>query len=213
MRVILVRHYKTQGNEAGRILGWGNSLPCPDWKVNVDFIERQLHEHGVSFDAVYSSDLERAYRSAQVYASSFGIAGVISDPALKEVNYGEMQTRHKAWVIENLPGHKSDPDMVYPGGESFRQMQRRSVDFFNSLAKSHPRQTVLVVSHAGVIRGIVSHFLGLEYARCLKPGVPFRYIGDFQFDGANCRRYDELGKLSGFVLEGIIEIPFHNPAG
>jgi len=208
MRVILVRHYKTQGNEAGRILGWGDSPPCPDWKINVDFISRQLRENGASFDAIYSSDLERSYQSAQAYASSFGIAEVISDQALKEINYGEMQTRQKAWVIENYPGHKNDPDMVYPGGESFRQMQQRSVDFLNSLAELHPEQTILVVSHAGVIRGIVSHFLGLEYARCLKPGIPFRYIGDFRFDGTSCRCYDELGKPSGFVCDGIIEIPF-----
>jgi len=87
-------------------------------------------------------------------------------------------------------------------------MQQRSVDFLNSLAELHPEQTILVVSHAGVIRGIVSHFLGLEYARCLKPGIPFRYIGDFRFDGTSCRCYDELGKPSGFVCDGIIEIPF-----
>ena len=101
--------------------------------------------------------------------------------------------------------------MVYRGGESFRQMQQRSVDFVSSMSVSHPGQTFLVVSHAGVIRGIICHFLGLDYASCLKPGIPFRYIGDFQFEGTNCLRYDELGKPSGFVGDGIIETPFVGP--
>ncbi len=210
MRVILVRHYKTKSNEEGRIVGWGDSPPCPDWKVNVDFIDRRLREKNISFDAIYSSDLQRSLRTAQVFAASFGIAGVSSDSALNEINYGEVQTRQKTWVFEHYPQHKKDPDLVYPGGESFRQMQRRSVGFFEALAISHPRQTVLVVSHAGVIRGAVSHFLGLDYACSLKHGIPFRYIGDFFFEGTNCLRYDELGKPSGFVRDRVVEIPVAN---
>jgi broad specificity phosphatase PhoE len=210
MRIILIRHYKTESNEAGRIVGWGDSPPCPDWKVSVDFIEQQLRDGGVSFDAIYSSDLQRSLRTAQIYAARFDIDEVSSDPALKEINYGDVQTRQKAWVFENYPQHKIDPDMVYPGGESFRQMQRRSVKFFESLAISHPHKTILVVSHAGVIRGLVSHFLGLDYARSLKHGIPFRYMGDFLFEGTVCVRYDEPGKLSGFVRDAVIEIPRTN---
>jgi broad specificity phosphatase PhoE len=208
MRAILIRHYKTESNEAGRIVGWGDSPPCPDWKVGVDYIETRLRDQGVEFDAIYSSDLQRSLQTARIYASSLGITDVVSDPALKEINYGGVQTREKSWVFEHYPQHKKDPDLVYPDGESFRQMQRRSVDFFNRLALSQAQRTILVVTHAGVIRGLVSHFLGLDYRKCLSYGIPFRYIGDFLFEGTNCLRYDEPGKLSGFVRDGAIEIPF-----
>jgi alpha-ribazole phosphatase len=208
MRVILTRHYQTISNAAGRILGWGNSPPCPGWKADVDFIDNRLREDGVSFDAVYSSDLERARETAKTYAGSFGIADVVAIPELKEINYGNLQTRNKSWVTEHYPQHKKNPELVYPDGESFQQMQQRSVQFLSSLTLAHPELTVLVVSHAGVIRGIISHFLGLEYASSLKHRIPFRYIGDFLFEGENCVRYDELGKSSGFVEDGAIEIPF-----
>jgi alpha-ribazole phosphatase len=208
MRVILTRHYQTISNAAGRILGWGNSPPCPGWKGDVDFIDNRLREDGVSFDAVYSSDLERARETAKTYAGSFGIADVVAIPELKEINYGNLQTRKKSWVTEHYPQHKKNPELVYPDGESFQQMQQRSVQFLSSLTLAHPELTVLVVSHAGVIRGIVSHFLGLEYASSLKHRIPFRYIGDFLFEGENCVRYDELGKSSGFVQDAAIEIPF-----
>ena len=76
MRVILIRHYKTQSNKEGRILGWGDSPPYPNWMKNINIIDAGLRENGVNLDAVYSSDLERSYQTARVYAASFGIAEV-----------------------------------------------------------------------------------------------------------------------------------------
>lgn len=211
MRVILIRHYQTQSNAEGRILGWGNSPPYHDWKDNVDFIDTRLHENGINFDAIYSSDLERARQTAKIHAGSFGIPDVISIPELNEINYGKLQTKKKSWVAGHCPRHKKDPDLVYPDGESFRQMQQRSVRFVSSLALANPQNTILIVSHAGVIRGIVSHFLGLEYASSLKHSISFRYIGDFLFNGNSCVCYDEFGKPSGFVRDGVIEIPLARP--
>lgn len=209
MRVILTRHYQTVSNAEGRILGWGTSPPCPGWKDDVDYVANRLRECDVKPDAVYSSDLERARQTASTYAGLFGIPDVVEIPELKEINYGKLQTRKKSWVIEQYPEHKKNPHLVYPDGESFQQMQQRSVQFLSSFALTHPELTVLIVSHAGVIRGIISHFLGLEYAASLKHWIPFRYIGDFVFAGENCVRYDELGKSSGFVGNGAIEIPFN----
>jgi broad specificity phosphatase PhoE len=140
-----------------------------------------------------------------------GIHLIHDTPALNEVNYGKLYKKKKKWVAEHYPRHKKDPDLVYPKGESFRQMQQRSVSYISSLAKTHPQQTVLVVVHAGVIRGLVSHFLGLNYADNLSHRISHRYIGDFVFDEESCVRYDELGKLSGFVRDGVIETPFSCP--
>jgi len=208
MRVFLIRHYQTQSNFAGRILGWGNSPPRPDWAADANFITCRLRETGVSLDAIYSSDLERARRTAMTYANALGGPEVIDVPELKEINYGKLQTKDKSWVFREFPLHKKDPDLVYPDGESFRQMQQRSVRFISFLAATHPQDTVLIVSHAGVIRGVISHFLGLEYAASLKQKIPFRYIGDFLLAGESCTRYDELGKPSGFVRAGGLQIPY-----
>jgi broad specificity phosphatase PhoE len=62
MRAIIVRHYKTIINASEQILGWGDAPRDSGWKADVDFVGDRLREHGISFDAVYSSDLER-YRS------------------------------------------------------------------------------------------------------------------------------------------------------
>ena len=89
-------------------------------------------------------------------------------------------------------------------------MQQRSVGFFESLCSRHKEDTILVVVHAGVIRGFVSHFLDLPYAENLKRKITHRYIGDFLFEGNRFVRYDELGTRSGFVREGVLSVPVEN---
>ncbi len=211
MRAIIVRHYKTIINASEQILGWGDAPRDSGWKADVDFVGDRLREHGISFDAVYSSDLERSRQTAMFHARLLGIQIINDTPALNEVNYGKLYKKKKKWVAEHYPLHKKDPDFVYPGGESFRQMQQRSVSYLSLLAMRQPGRTVLVVVHAGVIRGLVSHFLGLDYADNLKHKISHRYIGDFLFDGNTCVRYDELGKPSGFVRDGVIEVPLSCP--
>jgi broad specificity phosphatase PhoE len=208
MRVILTRHYKTISNEDDRILGWGDSPPGSEWKADIEYVDARFQAHGLEFDEIYSSDLERSRQTAIIHAVRYRIAVVNSAAELNEINYGKLQKHKKSWVARFYPQHKKNPDMVYPDGESFRQMQQRSVGFLLSLATRHPRQTVLIVAHAGVIRGIVSHFLDLEFADNLKQKVAFRYIGDFLLEDGNCLSYDELGEASGFASNGVIELPF-----
>ena len=188
-------------------MGWFDSPRSRDWKADIDFIDARLREHEIRFDSVHSSDLERSRQTALIHARNLGITDVHATPELKEINYGKLQKMKKMWVSRFFPQHKKNPDLVYPSGESFRQMQKRSVEYLSNLAQAHPGKTVLIVTHAGVIRGIVSHFLGLDYAAHLEHKISFRYIGDFLFEASNCVRYDELGKPSGFVRDGAIEIP------
>ena len=210
MRAIITRHYKTLINASEQILGWGDAPRDHSWRSDVNFVDARLREHGIRFNAVYSSDLERARQTAMFHARGWGIQIINDHPALNEVNYGSLYKKKKKWVAKHYPQHKKDPDFVYPEGESFRQMQQRSVNFLTSLAETHPEQTLLIVVHAGVIRGFVSHFLNLEYSDNLQHKISHRYIGDFQFDGTTCVRYDELGNPSGFILAGVVETPCYS---
>ncbi|MBL3528909.1 MAG: histidine phosphatase family protein [gamma proteobacterium endosymbiont of Lamellibrachia anaximandri] len=207
MRAIVVRHYKTLINESGLIMGWGDAPRVKGWEADLTYVDGILNEHNIQFSAVYTSYLERARQTGMFYARKRGIPLVRDTPALNEINYGTLYRKSKSWVEKNFPRHKKDPDFVYPVGESFSQMQARSVKFFESLTAKHQDETILVVVHAGVIRGFVSHFLGLPYAENLKRKITHRYIGDFMFEGVQCVRYDELGKSSGFVRDGAISIP------
>jgi len=208
MRVIVVRHYKTMINKLGQIMGWGDSPRSEDWQIDLAFVDGVLSEHLLKITAVYTSDLERARQTGMYHAERRGINLVHDQAELKEVNYGTLYKKSKKWVEKHIPEHKKDPDYVYPKGESFRQMQQRSVSFIESLWSKHKHDTILVVVHAGVIRGLVSHFLGLPYAENLKRKISHSYIGDFQFKHNSCVRYNELGQPSGFVRDKVLTIPY-----
>jgi broad specificity phosphatase PhoE len=207
MRAIVVRHYKTILNAADQIIGWGDAPRAKGWRADLAFVNDRLRECDIRPQAIYSSDLERARQTAMFFAKCHGIHVVHDSALLNEVNYGSLYKKSKKWVASHIPQHKVDPDFIYPDGESFRQMQIRSVSFLASLAGLYPERTILLVVHAGVIRGFVSHFLGLDYASQLKRKLSHRYIGDFQFRGHVCVRYDELGRPSGFVRDGVVEVP------
>ena len=206
-RTIVIRHYKTLFNETRKIMGWRDAPGAEGWMEDAKWIEEVLRERVGSLDAVCSSSLERARNTAMHFAAQFGVSDVVHSDALREVNYGALYGKTKRWVTENIPQHKNDPDFVYPEGESFRQMQERSVRYFRSLSRRYPGKTVLVVVHAGVIRGLVSEFAGLDYAANLKRKVSHQYIGDFRMRDDTCVGYDELGRPSGFVRDGVLKLP------
>jgi broad specificity phosphatase PhoE len=209
MRVLVVRHYKTLGNANNQILGWGDSPRVKEWAEDLEAVDARLRAAEVSIDAIYSSFLERSRQTAMFYARKRGILVVNDSSALNEVNYGALYGKDKIWVKEQFPEHKKNPDFVYPAGESFRQMQTRSLAYILGLERKHREDCLLVVVHAGVIRGLVCGLLGIDYAANLKRRIGHRYIGDFSIRNGVCRAYDELGEPSGFVNKGVIELPFH----
>jgi broad specificity phosphatase PhoE len=208
MRAIVVRHFKTLSNAERRIMGWGDAPPAPDWERDLAYVDRVLLRRDISLDAVYSSGLGRARETARYYAGKRGIDPIQPNQCLNEVNYGCLCDKEKRWVVAHYPQYKKDPDYVYPEGESFRQMQRRSVAALLQIAEHHENQTVLVVSHAGVIRGLVCHFLGLDLGANLKRRISHRYVGDFVIRDSACLHYNELGIRSGFAKDGVVRLPW-----
>ncbi len=211
MRLILVRHFRTQSNEARRIMGWGDAPPAKNWEEDLHAVDQCLEQHHLVIDAIYSSDLGRARETARYFARRRGLAGVESHLAFNEVNYGDLFGLDKDSASTAYPQFKTDPDYVFPGGESFRQMQARCCARVLELAAGNRDRTLLLVAHAGVIRALVCHFLGLDLAEHLRRKVSHRYIGDFQFQDGRCLCYDELGQPSGFVRDGIIGVPWSCP--
>ena len=121
----------------------------------------------ISFDHLYSSDLGRAVQTASTIAHECK-KEVILETELRERNMGVFQghTREekKAQYPEIWKECKAvGPDYIIPGGgESQNQRLARSIKVMNRLADAHPGETIVVVSHDGILRGFFSHLLGLE---------------------------------------------------
>ena len=188
-------------------MGWSDSPRMAGWLDDVVYIERILRQRRQVPDLIYTSALERSRHTGNYLADQFD-RPVLNAQHLNEVNYGRLAEKPKKWVAANYPRHKRDPDVVYPGGESFSAMRERVVQFVAELTDKYQDQTLLCVAHAGVIRALVSDFLQLDFSLQLKRSIPHRYIGVMSFEGASCRNYDEWGEPSGFVKDGLIRLPW-----
>ena len=121
----------------------------------------------VSYNHLYSSDLGRAEQTANTIAQECNTS-VILDKQLRERHMGVFQGRtreeKKAEYPEVWKQCKAvGLDFVIPGGgESQNQRLARSIRVMNRLADAHPDETIVVVSHDGILRGFLSHILGLD---------------------------------------------------
>lgn len=67
-------------------------------------------------------------------------------------------TGRKMWqVVQQYPSRAE-----FPNGETMRGVQTRAVNAIEALVEAHPRETVVVVSHADLIKMVIAHFLGMH---------------------------------------------------
>jgi len=127
---------------------------------------------GVDLDAVYSSDLRRAWETADAVASAKGL-DVIRLPELREVDVGswsgltrdECEARFPEAFARWRAGGSGWDD-----GESYEEMGERIVEAIGRLAAEHQGGAILVVSHGGPIRAVHAHALGVDIATHRRTG-------------------------------------------
>ncbi len=161
----LVRHGQTQWNLQGRIQGH-TDVPLAEFgRRNVRAQAKSLA--GLTFSAVYASDLSRTVETAQILVNDADVS-VQTDPKLREFSYGqwegltleEVQARDQEDFA--LRFRQRDVDFAAPGGESAIQLLQRVRRFYVKAASVHdPEENLLVVTHGGSIRALTLCLLGL----------------------------------------------------
>ena len=152
-RVLAIRHGETDWNVDGRIQG---QLDIPlnavgQWQVHR--LALAVADEGI--DAVYSSDLLRAFETAQSVSRGAG-QPITTDVGLRERGFGVFEGLSFAEIRARWPEQaerwrKRDPDFGAEGGETLRDFSARSIATVERLAALHPGQTIAVVSHGGVM--------------------------------------------------------------
>lgn len=119
---------------------------------------------GVRIDTIVSSPLERCRETAAPLAKARGRA-VDVGRAWIEVGYGEWTGRSISQLRRTKLWRRvmfAPSNVRFPGGESLLEVQVRAVDATFDIAARHARGTVVVVSHADVIRLLVAHLAGMH---------------------------------------------------
>lgn len=152
-RFCLIRHGETDWNSEKRIQGQIDIDLNATGEAQARAVKAGLLGH--SFAAVYSSDLLRARRTAQIATADLGLA-VLPAPTLRERHFGVLQgvTANEASVQrpDVFRNHQArTPDYDYEGGESLIRFAERVMTGLNGLAVRHVGQSVLAFTHGGVL--------------------------------------------------------------
>ncbi|KAI3452050.1 hypothetical protein Pfo_008715 [Paulownia fortunei] len=157
--IIVIRHGETEWNADHRIQGHLDvDLNGVGRQQAVAVADRLSREPKIS--AVYSSDLKRAFDTAEIIAKSCRVLEVTKDPDLRERHLGDLQgvVFHETAKV-NPEAHKAfvsnrDDQEIPGGGESFNQLYERCTLALQRIAKKHRGERVVVVSHGGTIRAL-----------------------------------------------------------
>ena len=160
--LLLVRHGHTP--TAGKILtGWSRGVHLTErGREQARALAERLD--GVPVQAIYSSPLERCRETAAPLARARGLE-VRTRRDLLEVDYGEWTGRSiRQLARTKLWGsvQRSPSSVRFPGGETLRGVQARSVDAVRAIAEEHPDGTVGIVTHADVVRLLLADLAGMH---------------------------------------------------
>ncbi len=172
--LVLIRHGRIQGYEEKRFIGQTEVPLDPLGRQQACFWKQ--HIANIHFDRVYSSRLSRCRETAEIICPD-----TVSIPAapLNEIHMGDWDGL-KFSEIKNKHPQKfkqrgEHMDRFRPeNGESFQDLSNRVLPFFIRLQTVSKR--VLVVTHAGVIRVLLAHILGLPLKKIFKIRLEYGQI-------------------------------------
>jgi len=164
--IILVRHGETEWNTLRRIQGHGDSALSSAGERQMALLAARLAT--TRLDAVYSSDLGRALRTAEAIAEPHGLKPV-TERGLRERAFGRWEGLTLAEAGEDDPAALQmwQRDLEHfrpPGAESSKQMRRRAWEAFQRIAGRHDAARIVLVSHSGPLRQILATALGIPWA-------------------------------------------------
>lgn len=120
-------------------------------------------------DAVYTSPLQRcSLLAAEIM--KINKVPLFTDERLKEMNFGKWE--NKTWDEldqEELSCWMADfVNVTTPMGESFNDLYVRVLDFIRTVIYPSPHRTILIVTHAGVIRCFLNFILNFPLNNAFK---------------------------------------------
>lgn len=162
-RIILVRHGETDWNTEGRIQAQLDTPLNETGREQATLVAARLTAE--PFAAIYSSDLGRAYETAQIIAGNHHVP-ITSDSRLRELDYGrwagltfaEINAQYGAQAEQWWRG---DLSAKPHGGEALIDVDARIGAVLAEIRAAHKGQTVLVVSHGGPLAQFVCRALDL----------------------------------------------------
>jgi alpha-ribazole phosphatase len=163
LRLLLIRHGETDWNIAARFQGQSDIPLNRRGRDQAAALAGAVAEE--SIQALYASDLQRSWETAQAIAAAVHSAPR-SEPRLREMSFGVWEGRTYRDIELSHPhalaGWLDDPSLIPPPhGETLTQVTTRIREIYNDIICNHPNQTVGLVAHGGPLRLLLCLALGL----------------------------------------------------
>jgi len=173
--IYLLRHGEVVGAETRRFIGHLDVPLSPAGERQCEAQAARLR--GVELAAVFSSDLARSRRSAQIIGAPHGLAPT-AVPALREMAMGRWDGLTAAEIRAREPEAFGDwmarvGEFPFPGGESVPDLVARVVPAFEAIAVAHAGRAIAIVAHGGTNRALLCHVFGLPLGRLLAFGQDY----------------------------------------
>jgi len=165
---IVVRHGQTDWNVERRLQGHTNTSLNDLGKAQAEALSEKLRQ--ISFSKVFTSDLERAYSTAELILGAKNQLIIETSPLLRERSFGSWEGRLtvelQAYLKANFDVENMNRDEYFSlrwaeGVESYSDVFQRIETWSRSIllhsSTDDGQRPILVVSHGGVLRAILSH--------------------------------------------------------
>ncbi len=205
VRICFIRHGETDWNVAKRIQGQ-TDIPLNE-TGHSQALAMAFNAAHYNFSAIYSSDLSRAYHTAQMVATRRGLE-VITVAHLRERHYGIFQgitaeegakrhpEAHAHYVSRNL-------EYDFETGESLNGFAQRVGMAIDDLIRHHSGQIIAAVSHAGVLDIVYRKATGRPLHTARDFVIPNCALNWFHFDGQgwHLEAWDDHHHLAKVLME------------
>ena len=159
--VFLIRHGVTDWHHEGKLLGRRDIPLSEEGLAQAARAARALA--GLVISEVLSSPLQRALQTADIIGQSFGIH-VARDHRLIDFEVG----RWAGMPLEEIAASPAYQEFLanpmsthIPEGENLEQVRRRAVAAIEqALEDNASGDAIAVITHSGVIRVLLSHYMG-----------------------------------------------------
>ena len=153
MKLILTRHGETEENIAEIMQGHLPGKLSEKGKTQAKKLAQRLKDEKI--DAIYCSNLARAVDSAKeiiVFHKNIPLRLV---KELRERNHGEFEGKKRSQLTEKDVSQFRSITEAPKNGESWLQVYERAQMFLDKLLHKYKNQTVLLVSHGGLVRTLI----------------------------------------------------------
>lgn len=174
-RLIMVRHGETVRHPGPIFMGqYDPPLSKAGFLATVTAAAEAARQAG-SASRIYSSDLKRAMAMAEAVSNVTGLP-VEPVPGLREISLGKWDGRLIADVRRDFPEdyrRRGESLMLFKpqGGENFYDLRYRARRALIDILRRDPGRDILMTTHAGVMRALVSAVTGRDPQSIPKPGL------------------------------------------